>query len=102
MCLPHPGAPPAGNAMKKLDIAPSLWQGMVVMSARKPKKLSDQIRDAVRRSGYSRYRICHETGIDQGAMSHFLAGHRGLSLDSIDRLGEFLAFHIVSTSEKGP
>ena len=77
-------------------------EGPVVAATDYVRLFPDQIRAAVRQSAYSRYRICHETGIDQGAMSHFLAGHRGLSLDSIDRLGEFLALHIVGTSEKGP
>ena len=81
-------------------MAPIIMYGVDVMSKRNRMKLGDQIRDVVRRSGYSRYRICNETGIDQGAMSHFLAGHRGLSLDSIDRLGEFLGLRIVGLHEK--
>jgi hypothetical protein len=63
----------------------------------KPKKLSDQIRAFVDSSGHSRYEICKATGLDQGAMSHFIAGRRGLSLDSLDKLAEFLNLRIVST-----
>lgn len=69
--------------------------------ARRRLTLSDQIRKLVRTSEHSRYRICAETGIDQGAMSHFLAGHRGLSLDSLDRLGEFLRLRIAADGTKG-
>ena len=69
--------------------------------AKRRAKLSDQIRKLVRTSEHSRYRICAETGIDQGAMSHFLAGHRGLSLDSLDRLGEFLRLRVVADAKKG-
>ncbi len=65
------------------------------MSNRKSELLSDQIRELVRTSGQSRYAICEETGIDQGAFSHFMAGHRGLSLRSLDKLGEFLDLRVV-------
>ena len=70
--------------------------GNGVMGSRKPKTFSDQIRQLVESSGYSRYAIWKATGIDQGAMSHFLAGRRGLSLDSLDRLAEFLDIEAVA------
>ena len=62
---------------------------------RKRIKLSDQVRRAIKESGMTRYAICQETGIDQGAMSHFLAGHRGLSMDSLDRLADLLKLNIA-------
>jgi hypothetical protein len=65
----------------------------------KAKPFSDQLRDAVRDSEHTRYRIAVECNIDHGAMSHFLAGHRGLSLDSIDRLAAFLDLRIVRGSK---
>lgn len=67
----------------------------------KTDRLSDQIRRAVDSSGLSRYAVCKETGIDQGAFSHFMAGHRGLSLDSLDRLGEVLNLQVVAHPRKG-
>ena len=64
--------------------------------------VAGQIRQLVESSGYSRYAIWKATGIDQGAMSHFLAGRRGLSLDSLDRLAEFLDIEAVARrSRKG-
>lgn len=65
------------------------------MSKTRPKRFSDQIRHLVETSGYSRYAICKATGLDNGAMSHFLAGHRGLSLDSLDALADFLKLDVV-------
>lgn len=70
------------------------------MAARKPKRFSDQIRRLIETSGYSRYAICKATGLDNGAMSHFLAGHRGLSLDSLDALAGFLGLEVVRKKGK--
>ena len=66
-----------------------------MMAARKRKTLGDQIRELVESSEHSRYAICKATGIDKGAMSHFIAGHRGLSLESLDALGNFLNLQVV-------
>ena len=62
------------------------------MATRKSKsmKLSDQLRQAIRESKHSRYAIWKATGIDQGVLSHFLAGRRGMSIQSLDVLCEFL------------
>ena len=60
-----------------------------------PKKLSDQLRRAIASSGHTRYRISQETGINEAALGKFFHGERGLSLESIDRLAEFLNLQLV-------
>jgi hypothetical protein len=68
------------------------------MAKRRPKTLSDQLRQAVRdagKAGCSRYRISKETGIDQSVLSKFVTGERGLSADSTDLLCEFLELDLV-------
>jgi transcriptional regulator with XRE-family HTH domain len=57
---------------------------------------SDQIRDAVNHSGMSRYAICKAIGFNQGAMSRFMSGKGGLSLDMIDRLAELLGLEVAT------
>ena len=57
-------------------------------------RLSDQIRDAIDRSGMSRYRICQLIGLDKSVMSRFMAGRCGLSVDTLDRLGELLDLRV--------
>jgi transcriptional regulator with XRE-family HTH domain len=65
------------------------------------KSLTDQIRDAVRESKLSRYRICQETGIDKASMSKFVNGERGLSLASLDKLAALLELRVISEREDG-
>lgn len=69
------------------------------MPKKKRASLSDELRQAVERSGLSRYSIWQQTGIDQGSMSKFMAGERGLTLESIDKLAELLRLHIVAEPE---
>lgn len=62
-------------------------------------KLIDQIRGAVAGAGVSRYRICKATGIDEAAMSRFMAGKVGLSMEALDALAACLGLHIEA---RGP
>ena len=59
------------------------------------RKLSDQVRDAVDGSGLSRYAICKAIGFNQGAMSRFMAGKGGLSLEVLDRLAALIGLAVV-------
>ena len=67
--------------------------------ARKPTKLSDQIRQAIETSGKTRYQIGQETGIDQATLSRFMSGKGGLSIPVLDRLGEYLGLRIAMESK---
>lgn len=59
--------------------------------------LTDQIREAVRRSELTHYEICRRTGILNSSMSRFVNGHGGLSLANLDKLAELLGLRITST-----
>lgn len=65
------------------------------MAKRKPKKMTDQIRQAIDESGRTRYRIAQDTGIDESTLAKFYHGTRGLSLDNLDRLCEYLGLRVV-------
>ena len=67
--------------------------------SKKRLKLTDQVRQAVDESGKSRNAIAKATGIDKGALSRFMSGKRGLSLTTLDVLGEVLSLRI---SVEGP
>jgi transcriptional regulator with XRE-family HTH domain len=64
------------------------------------KRFSDQIRDAVDASGMSRYAICKSIGLNQGAMSRFMAGNSGLSMDTLDKLAELLGLSVVARPKR--
>lgn len=68
--------------------------------ARRPQKLSDQIRKAIDASGLTKYRIAKETGIDKSALGKFYHGERGLSTEAMDALGEYLGLSIVMDQKK--
>ena len=65
------------------------------MPKRNPKKLSDQIRQAVVDSKVSRYRIWKDTGIDQSVLGKFVSGERGISMETLDVLAEYLGLRIM-------
>jgi hypothetical protein len=64
------------------------------------KPFSDQIRDAINGSKRSRYRICADIGLSQAAMSRFMNGKGGLSLETIDRLAELLNLRVAVGPER--
>jgi plasmid maintenance system antidote protein VapI len=64
------------------------------------EKLSDQIREAIETSGMTRYRLSALSGVHQAALSRFMRGKVGLTLDSVDRIGEVLGLRIVAKRRK--
>ena len=84
-----------------LDTAPTTTD-TDYMAKRQPKKLklSDQLRDAIRNAGCSRYEICRQTGIDQSVLSKFMSGERGVSLTTVDMLCEFLKVDLTKRRDK--
>lgn len=68
------------------------------MAKKRRKRLTDEIRAAVERSGTTRYVIAKETGIDAAALCRFIQG-KGLSMESLDRLADCLGLHVVLESE---
>lgn len=60
------------------------------------KPLSEQLRDAIERSGKTRYRISMETGIAQSVLSRFVNDPSvGLSMANVERLCESLGVELV-------
>lgn len=60
--------------------------------------LLDAIKSAIQKaeaSGTTRYRIAKETGISQAALSLFVNGERGMGVDMVERLADFLELEII-------
>src|SRR5687768_2660857 len=58
-----------------------------IMAKKRPKLLTDQLRQAIDDSGLTRYRIAKETGISEPTLSKFYLGQRGLSMEALNALG---------------
>lgn len=67
---------------------------------RKRIKLSDTIRAEIERSDATRYHIAKATGIEQSALSRFMSGERGLSMEALDALFEYFDLEIVPRRRK--
>ncbi|MFA9479962.1 helix-turn-helix domain-containing protein [Phycisphaerales bacterium AB-hyl4] len=57
------------------------------------ERFSEQIRQQVRASGLTRYRISMESGIPQSTLSRFMAGH-GMSMANVDDLARLLGLSV--------
>jgi len=65
------------------------------MAKKRPKQLTDQLRQAIDECGLSRYEIAKQTGIDESALAKFYNWHRGLSMEAMNALGELLELRIT-------
>jgi transcriptional regulator with XRE-family HTH domain len=65
------------------------------MAKKRTNLLTDQLRRAIDDSGLTRYRIAKGTGIDESALAKFYNGHRGLSMEALNALGEYLQLTIT-------
>jgi transcriptional regulator with XRE-family HTH domain len=57
--------------------------------------IAQQLQDAIRNCGESRYSVSRKTGISQATLCRVLQGTRGMSLEMIDRLADGLGVEIV-------
>jgi transcriptional regulator with XRE-family HTH domain len=66
----------------------------------KKKKMSERIRAEIESCSVSRYRLAQETGIEESALSRFMSGKRGLSMEALDTLFEYFDLEITPTRHK--
>ena len=53
------------------------------------------ILEAIKQSGQTRYRISKETGVSQAHLSRLKKGKRGLGVDTLERLADYLDLEII-------
>jgi transcriptional regulator with XRE-family HTH domain len=58
-------------------------------------RLVDAIRRAVEASGKTRYRIAKESGVSAGQLSRLVNGERGMTVETIERLADYLGLRIT-------
>ena len=61
--------------------------------------IAEQLKQAIERSGKSRYRISNESGIAQAVLSRFVNGERDLKLETADKLIAALGLQVVLESK---
>ena len=71
------------------------------MAKKRSSLLTDQLRQAIEDSGLTRYQIAKATGIDESALAKFYNGHRGLSMQALNALGDFLQLRITLRRKPG-
>lgn len=65
------------------------------MPKKQTKPMSERLKDAIANCGVTRYRIAKDTEIEESALSRFMSGKRGLSMEAIDRLLDYLGLEVV-------
>ena len=66
---------------------------------RKPKLLSEQLREILDGGTMTRYRLSKEAGVDQGQLSRFVLGKGQFTFKTLDRIGEVLRLRFVQDDE---
>jgi transcriptional regulator with XRE-family HTH domain len=66
------------------------------MKPKKPRTLSDQLRQIIADCGMSRYEIAKRSGVPEAALSRFFNKKTGLSTDTLDRLAPALGLELVA------
>ncbi len=62
--------------------------------------MSDQIRQAIRQCGHSRYEISVKTGVSQGTLSRFLSGENDMTLRLLERIAPLIGAKLVVNAPK--
>jgi transcriptional regulator with XRE-family HTH domain len=62
-------------------------------------RLLDAIREAVETCGKTRYVIAKESGVSAGQLSRLVNGQRGLRVETIEKLADYLGLRIVIESK---
>ena len=60
-------------------------------------KVSDQLKLLIEESPLSRHRLCALAGVSAASMAQFIAGRRGLSLESLDALGAVMGLELTAS-----
>ena len=63
-------------------------------------KILDEIREAIKASDKSRYRLSKDASIPQSQLSRLMTGEKGLSFEALERLVEALGLEIVIRKRK--
>jgi predicted XRE-type DNA-binding protein len=69
--------------------------GIFATMTTKKTSLTEQLRQLIETAEMSRYELWQRTGIDQAVLSKFVNHKGGLSMESLDKIGELLDLQIT-------
>jgi transcriptional regulator with XRE-family HTH domain len=72
----------------------------ICMGKNKSNNLTEQLRAALAGSGMTLGELARKTGVDKSALSRFVNGDRGLSMESLNAIGQCLGLRIVADRPK--
>jgi transcriptional regulator with XRE-family HTH domain len=58
-------------------------------------RIFQALRQAIKESKVSRYRIGKDLGIDQSVLSRFMSGEIGLTVTNVEMIAEYLGLEII-------
>jgi antitoxin component HigA of HigAB toxin-antitoxin module len=64
-------------------------------------ELLNMMRTAMESRGQSRYRISKETGIAESVLSRFMSRETALTVETVERLADYLGLEIVLRPKRG-
>lgn len=62
--------------------------------------LSGQLQDIIRQSDLTQYRISKLAGMSQAQLHRFMASGRGISTETMDRIGSVLRLRLVQDADE--
>ncbi len=65
------------------------------------KTIENTLRQAIQKSGISRFQIAKETGVTEAALSRFVMKGTTLTLTSAQKLADFFGLELVKKKKKG-
>jgi transcriptional regulator with XRE-family HTH domain len=67
-----------------------------------PIPTANEIKAIMDEKGVTAYRLSKGTGIDKAALSRFFSGERGMSVESIDKLLDYLGYEMTIRKKRKP
>ncbi len=57
--------------------------------------MSDQVRQAIKQCGLTRYAISKQTSLTEGALSRFMSGQRDMTLRTLETIAQVIGVRLV-------
>jgi len=69
---------------------------------KKPKDIEEQLRQAIRESELTAYKLAQQSGVSAGQIGRFLSGERTLTLTAAGKLATALGLRLATVADQSP